>query len=284
MTVACAWSAPRTTGPSAWLAARGHPWTDDAIYASQRTGLTDADGRFAFADLAGGEYALAASRLRADALTVTEAFLGSRELTVQIEAGETRSGVRVVLELGDAIEGAVTNEAGEPVPGMLVWLYGTGPVETEADQVTGADGRFAFRGLRPGLYRIEAYPTRIGGETPPYQEASLEVLSGNTAVAIVLELAAMTSGVVVHGDGHPAIKASVVVFDTDRRKLDHAFTDSEGRFDLNLRPGQRVDLLARPASSDGPYWDPSFFPPPSTGVWLERVDAGTSGLLLELPR
>lgn len=261
-------------------------WTDDAVYATQRIGRTDSLGRFDFADLAPGEYELAASRYAPDALTVTEEFAGFEPLRVRIRSGETRDDARLVLELGDTIAGLASNAAGEPVAGIMVWLSGAPPSDTEANQVTGPDGRFTFRGLARGMYRIDAYPTSIGADAPPpYQTTSLpEVMSGDTAVDILLEPAAMTAGIVVNADGTPAMKASVVAYDANNQEVERTFTESDGSFDLNLAPGLEVDLLARPAPEDGPFWNPAFFPPRSTGVELAGVTAGARDLLLELPR
>lgn len=102
--------------------------------------------------------------------------------------------------------------------------------------------------------------------------------------SLVLEPAAVTSGFAWNADGSPAIKASVIAYGDDGEEVERAFSDADGSFVLNLEPGIRVDLLARPAPADGPFWNPALFPPRSTGTEQEGVLAGTENLQLRLPK
>jgi RNA polymerase sigma-70 factor (ECF subfamily) len=261
-------------------------WVDDAVYLNQRVGRTDDLGRFRFADLPAGDYEILASRYRIGALTVTDEFDGANRVEVRVRPGETTSDVRLPMDLGETIAGSVANEAGEPVAGMMVWLSPLDAgLDEDTNQVTGPLGRFEFIGLRRGWYRLQVFATEIGsGETPPYQEVDLgEVLSGEDDIEVVLAAAAMTSGTVRTVDGSPASKASVLALDASGTELERAFTAADGSFALNLPPGVQVDLLARPAPRDGPFWDPNHWPAPEHGTRVRSVAAGARELQIELP-
>lgn len=64
--------------------------------------------------------------------------------------------VLIRLPAGGSIEGTVTNDAGNPVPGCAVLVHGDHRVHRRA--VTRDDGRYAVAGVRAGCYLVEIRP------------------------------------------------------------------------------------------------------------------------------
>jgi hypothetical protein len=55
-----------------------------------------------------------------------------------------------------ALRGTIVDQAGAPVPGVLVRVVNEGTLETRSATTGAEDGRFAIPSLQPGAYRVEA--------------------------------------------------------------------------------------------------------------------------------
>ncbi len=266
-----------------------NPWNDDVAYVGDRILRSDSEGRFRFADLEAGDYVIDVSRHPLGALTVTEEFDGVVQARVAVSAGQALEELEIELPLNENIAGRVVDPEGEPVASMMIWLS---PVASDAgpdlNQVTRADGRFEFRGLEPGAYRLHAYATSIGAAADEPAFLTLEnvpVESGNTELELVLRPVPPTRGVVLGADGAPSVNASVMAFDAAGQRVDLSYTDTEGRFVLTLPVELTVCVIARPAPADAPFWDQAAVSriPRTLAVERTGVAAGDEGLVLRLP-
>ncbi len=126
---------------------------------------------------------------------------------ISLQPGATRGGLTVVMRRGLTLRGVVKDEQGQPLGGAEVELQATrsfragrGGVQMEmigpGSQVrheTGVDGRFEFRGLKPGDYTVSA-------RRPGFARASVDpVKVADTRAAeplvLVLRPGATISGV-----------------------------------------------------------------------------------------
>lgn len=98
---------------------------------------------------------------------------------------------RAAAQPSSALRGTVTDGTGGALPGVVVVLTATGGTDTFRS-VTGPDGSFAFTGLAPGAYRIEA-------SLPGFRTFSGEVTAGPSTppLAIALELSPVVESVSV---------------------------------------------------------------------------------------
>lgn len=83
---------------------------------------------------------------------------GSTVRDIEVRAGETSSGVRIVLGYGTAIvRGQVTLKGGDLPPGLMLMAFAKKPGEsqqTSASMQVDARGRFVLENLMPGEYQI----------------------------------------------------------------------------------------------------------------------------------
>jgi protocatechuate 3,4-dioxygenase beta subunit len=155
----------------------------------------------------------------------------SPPVTLELEPGERREGVEVVLELGAVVTGRVLSPDGFPLEGAQVaatWddLQSFSPGRPA---VTGPDGRFTLDTLAPGRVVLEASREGYGrGRT------ELELELGGASVEIELERGATVSGRLLEAEGAPAGNRTLqllpggVAFDSRARAK--ATTASDGTF------------------------------------------------------
>ena len=105
---------------------------------------------------------------------------------VQIRATEEIRSSDVVLQNGGVLQGTVLNTEGQPVSGVTVSIHHK--ESSIAKTVSGADGKFAVKGLRNGAHLIEVgtqrQPVRLWGTdiAPPAAIENVAVVIDEEAV------------------------------------------------------------------------------------------------------
>ena len=168
---------------------------------------TDADGRFAVADLPSGQPVV---------LTVAKEGYGS-EVTSSLRP--PADGIAVVLRPAGRLEGRVVDARGRPIAGARVMAHPDHREVRSAELMmarqdrpawarSDADGRFLIEDVEPGILRVIAH-------AKSYQQAvlsGLELTAGaEREIEIVLEAGAVVEGRVTTADGVPVAAASVSV-------------------------------------------------------------------------
>ncbi len=155
-----------TSGPVPPITATG----DDALsFAKQVT--TGPDGVFRLTELGSGTYTIAASH---------DDFAPAESERLELGAGTTDAGIRIVMTPGAELVGHVVDERGNRLEGIPVELRA--PAERlPRMSVTASDGSFSFRGVR-GEVSVTALPYDV----PPVR-ASVTI-GDETRVAVELAL------------------------------------------------------------------------------------------------
>ncbi len=146
-----------------------------------------ADGAFRVLGLVPMEYAFTPEP--PDAMKA----LGGEGVSIQVQAGVVREGLRLVLDLGgDAvISGRVLDTAGSPVSGAFVCIFNQVDWTTRSDE----DGHYRLEGLSEATHAVEAYKRGYGTRT------HWEVPGGSENIDFVLPQVQTTfAGQVVRAD------------------------------------------------------------------------------------
>ncbi|MCA9655605.1 MAG: carboxypeptidase regulatory-like domain-containing protein [Myxococcales bacterium] len=234
-----------------------------------RIALTDDWGMVEIGPVVPGPYVI-----RADA----EGLLPSPPVALTVDGDEMVTQVLVLARPG-RISGRVVDEDGRPVASARVELSAdhlftlgegevrarfaqaslraagslgvtTGPVpevpldgeeaaDTGSSVLTDADGGYAFGGLAPGVYRLEA----SHGHYARSDEVELRLGAGGAraGVELVLRTGHRLTGRVLDGNERP-VEGALVRFDDGRRVL----TDERGVFDGGVRRGRQQLLASAP--------------------------------------
>lgn len=133
---------------------------------SQMSQMTDDDGRFAFDDVAGGEYDVVATRAAFLPAAYGARRAGRLSSRLAVAAGASITDVTLYMSRGAAIEGTVRDFNGEPAANV-------GVVVTPAEDIsmmssilgspwtTDDRGMYRAYGLAPGSYVVFAIPTVV---------------------------------------------------------------------------------------------------------------------------
>jgi RNA polymerase sigma factor (sigma-70 family) len=243
---------------------------------STRSSRADDLGRFAFADVAPGEYVVSAQ------LPDSHEFARANVRVV----GRGAVDVRLELSTGGAVAGILRDPDGKGVAGVYVHLDAETPAEQEsAFAFSGADGAFRIAGLRGDSYHLQAVPTAMDGgkDLPDLSGLELTGIRPGEKLELVLPRVPITSGRVFDADGLAVANASVAAYDAAGEMLDLEFTNLEGSFALKLPMGAQADLVAKPPPEGEPFY---LFKEvdEALGVRAGGVASGTRDLLLQLPR
>lgn len=142
---------------------------EDSRLAAQT--VTAEDGAFRFTKVPAGKYALRASHRG----YLTSAYQQHEGFFTAIVTGpglDTQN-LRLQLTPWAVIDGAVTDDSGEPVPGAQVTLWTERPENPEMrfvrahQQMTDATGTYEFAQLRPGTYYLSVQATPWYAFRPP---------------------------------------------------------------------------------------------------------------------
>lgn len=217
-------------------------------YVGERQAVTDAAGRFAFDDLAAGDYEVASRRMDSHS---------SVTVAVALEPGEVVGGVTLTVPRGLSIAGTVATGDGGPLPTCYLSIDPEDGQDCNGDLEVDRDGGFRARGLLAGSYRLTAYPYANEGDVAAGRSflsvATPHVPAGSEGVRIVLPVTRAVRGLVLRADGSPAAGMPLQVAGEDGVH-DSGSTDEGGRFALRGPAGRMVEVLvlAPGAPGEGP--------------------------------
>lgn len=238
--------------------------------------VTDARGEFEIVDVPPGTYTLTATR--AGYLTVQYGQQRPRELarSIEVRQGTTVEKIDLALPRGSVLAGRVSDEAGEPAPGVRVealehkYIRGQRILVPARITTTNDIGEYRLSGLQPGSYRLRASSndvwegddgktthvfamTYFPGVTEAGQPEAISLGVGQEVGGLDLRLvpgrAARVTGVVEDGSGQP-LKDQVVYLSDISRTIGGRLlgsgqgapptrTDARGAFEFSrLPPGE----------------------------------------------
>ncbi|HOW86788.1 MAG TPA: carboxypeptidase regulatory-like domain-containing protein [Candidatus Aminicenantes bacterium] len=225
--------------------------------------FTDADGNYSIRRLRSANYAIffrppAGSTLTREWYDDQGAFGAS--LPVAVTAGATTTGINAVLEAGGRISGLVTNESGDPLPGVGVVAYEASSVAMQS-ATTQADGSYLLDSLRAGTYSLIFNPAsssagnymmRTHGAGGPIAVAEGYTTAG---IDVVLQPAGSISGRLTDGDNRGLMSGRVAAVNAATGDGWTAAPDFEGNYLIrNIPPGSYRVRFAN--SSYPPEWYP----------------------------
>jgi RNA polymerase sigma-70 factor (ECF subfamily) len=251
-------------------------------FVAERTGRTDDLGRFAFADLAMGEYRVEVGLPYTTART-------SR--TVSVPRGGIVEDVEVVLRGLESISGTVKDAEGRRLVDVSVSAHSdSAGVGAQSFVLTDSRGHFDLHGLPPGTYLIQVVPMHahaaeeLPGTRTFLLHESNAVSSGEQNLAIVLESGTTIRGRVVHADGAAAEKSRVVVRIPGHDDVPGAITEADGTFKVTVPVRLSFDIEAYPSSLGCMQLPSNPDVPALGGVRQGPLFPSDQELILRLPR
>ena len=249
--------------------------TLNGALANPPTTVTDTRGVYELTNVPAGSYSMTATR--AGYLTLQYGQRRPREAgrTLEVKAGDTIEGIDLALPKGGVIAGRVTDELGEPAPGVRVeatelrFIRGQ-RVPVAARIATASDtGEYRLSGLEPGAYQVRAaareiwdsddgkqaltyavtyYPGVTAAEQPQAVNVPLGQEVSGIDIRLIAGRAARITGVVEAASGEP-LADQVVNLDNIGRTIGGAVmsaqgagstrTDKQGAFEFpKLPPGE----------------------------------------------
>lgn len=211
-----------------------------------KSATTDNDGRYAFTDLPAGRYTIRANKGGFVSFAFGQKALNQPIPPVILDAGESLSGLSIVLPRGGVVTGRVTDEFGDAilqaqVQAMRLQYQPDGErrlVPAGANAMTDDLGQFRLYGLTPGEYVIGASarsvfgpvamnrpepevpdegfaPTFHPGTTNPAEAQPLTLGLGQeltVQIQLVVSRLSRITGTIVDSQGRPANQGTPVAF------------------------------------------------------------------------
>ena len=221
---------------------------------------SDVFGRFRVLELAPGTYRWIAG---------APGYANSRAVEVIVAAGRRIDGLEISLREGGRLTGKLLDERDHPVAGRLISVARADFLDARTGH-TDELGRFSFRELEPGKWRVYALPKgKAGGRQAPLEELALSsevlihdgdeshvVLGGRPEPEILL---GHLHGSVLDERGRAEEGVRVVLIEHGAlgtrspygARLLQSETDVEGRFVFESLPLGDYHLCAFPAEESG---------------------------------
>lgn len=127
--------------------------------ATERTVRTDSEGNFALLNLAPGNYKVVIDHPQ---------FAGTTIGNLQVGDGQTAQVPATTLREGGTVRGTVVR-GGAPVARAFLQLYSTTEAARSYQTRSDAEGRFEFKFVRPGSYKLTATRSSPTSSNDPFQ-------------------------------------------------------------------------------------------------------------------
>jgi hypothetical protein len=280
LTIAQQAQPPRDAAPAS-AAAAGQPLhrvriTLNGPVQNPPTAVTDTRGEFELTDVPPGSYTLTATR--AGYLTVEYGQRRPREVgrTIEVRPGAAIEKIEMALPRGSVLAGRVTDEAGDPAPGVRVealehrYIRGHRVLVPARITTTNDAGEYRVSGLESGSFRLRAsssdvwegddgktthvfavtyFPGVTGTDAPQAINLNVGQEVGGLDFQLVAGSAARVTGVVEDANGQPlpdhVVYLSTLMRTTGGRVLGSGQagpptrTDARGAFGFSkLAPGE----------------------------------------------
>ena len=221
---------------------------------------TDATGVFGFTGLPAGTYTLE--------YTPTNAL--PAQVTLNVAAGQTLSGVSLQVQLGGNIAGTVTSAAGgTPLANVPVFVITS--AGDELDTQSDASGNYSFPNLPAGAYQVNV----MGAPGSNAQTANVLQLDGTTVSAnLSVSYSATITGTLQDASGNP-IQGSVLLCNDAGDLITSAQCDSSGNYGLLLFQGGQFELQGIAISAT---FAPVSVTANAGGNLVQNIAAGSSAL------
>jgi protocatechuate 3,4-dioxygenase beta subunit len=212
--------------------------------------VTDSSGRFRVENLSPGAYRIT---VRREGFGITRST--SASLRLDLEAGATRTGLRLFMSPLAAVNGRVLDDFGEPVSGAIVQLARRLTARGSTSDIPGMSastddlGNFRLPAVEPGRYVVQAvhaesrevlYPEPGGAVTAYVPTYAPSTTDPQQAEIIDARAAEETGPVVIRLRRDPVFSVRGRVLDAEGNPVPNAqvFLRSAAGFALFLQPGQ----------------------------------------------
>jgi len=231
-----------------------------------RFAATDAQGRYEFRDLPASRFVLTASKTGFVTLQLGQRRAFEPGTPFDLADKQLLEAVDIALPRGAVIAGRVTDDLGEPVPGVRVSAkrlrYQAGsrqPVAVGRSVETDDRGEYRLFGLAPGSYYIGVSSALFGetltfgsayypGTSSPAEAEQITIKLGQTrgGVDVSLPLARLVhlSGVVVDARGSPLVDATVRALSAGATASYGGVVRADGTFTIAGVPQGEYSLTA----------------------------------------
>ena len=252
-----------------------------------RMASTDTDGYYEMSELPEGRYTVRFTRSGFLSLSYGQKYPNELGTTVQVRAGETVSGIDILLPRAGVISGRVLDEVGDPVSGATVWAmhlrYFEGRrrlVPSGSNTRTDDTGQYRLMGLQPGDYYVLATlreswavggkdktvmgfaPTYFPGATSIQVATRVKVGMGQeipaTDFALAIGRAASLTGIALNAAGVPMASGRITVTQEVRgpgmgmmSSVASTTAGADGSWKVSNVPPGEYNLEARPAETAG---------------------------------